>query len=112
MARVSAQPDYDEPAEIEVNADNAAAVQLFRRGGFTPTSARRISPPGGERVASSRRGSVVSAVRLGGRASVGRLSNRSALETPSAHDYGRSSGSPYPYDYGSCGDVTQSLSAR
>jgi ribosomal protein S18 acetylase RimI-like enzyme len=34
MARVVARPDYDEPAQIEVNADNTAAVQLFRRCGF------------------------------------------------------------------------------
>jgi mycothiol synthase len=38
MARVAARPDYDEPAEITVNAANAAAVQLFRRCGFHPDS--------------------------------------------------------------------------
>jgi ribosomal protein S18 acetylase RimI-like enzyme len=36
MARVTARPDYDEPAQIDVNADNTAAVQLFRRCGFHP----------------------------------------------------------------------------
>jgi ribosomal protein S18 acetylase RimI-like enzyme len=36
MARVVTRPDYDEPAQIDVNADNAAAVQLFRRCGFYP----------------------------------------------------------------------------
>jgi hypothetical protein len=34
MARVAARPDYDEPAQIDVNADNTAAVELFRRCGF------------------------------------------------------------------------------
>jgi len=36
MARVVARPDYDEPAQIEVNADNAAAVRLFLGCGFQP----------------------------------------------------------------------------
>jgi mycothiol synthase len=34
MARVASRPDYDEPPQIEVNADNTAAVELFRRCGF------------------------------------------------------------------------------
>lgn len=36
MARVVARPDYDEPAQIDVNADNTAALGLFRRCGFHP----------------------------------------------------------------------------
>jgi ribosomal protein S18 acetylase RimI-like enzyme len=36
MARVVTRPDHDEPAQIDVNADNVAAVQLFRRCGFHP----------------------------------------------------------------------------
>jgi mycothiol synthase len=36
MARVAARPDYDEPPQIDVNADNGAAIQLFRRCGFRP----------------------------------------------------------------------------
>jgi mycothiol synthase len=36
MARVAARPDYDEPAQVDVNADNTAAVGLFRRCGFQP----------------------------------------------------------------------------
>jgi ribosomal protein S18 acetylase RimI-like enzyme len=34
MARVTARPDHDEPAELTVNAGNTAAVGLFRRCGF------------------------------------------------------------------------------
>ncbi|MEU7875285.1 GNAT family N-acetyltransferase [Dactylosporangium sp. NPDC049140] len=38
MAAVAARPDYEEAAEISVNADNVAAVRLFRRCGFHPDS--------------------------------------------------------------------------
>jgi ribosomal protein S18 acetylase RimI-like enzyme len=34
MAQVVTRPDYDEPAQIDVNADSTAAVGLFRRCGF------------------------------------------------------------------------------
>jgi hypothetical protein len=38
LATVMTRPDYDERAEIAVNADNTAASQLFRRCGFHPDS--------------------------------------------------------------------------
>jgi len=36
MVRVVTRPGYDEPAQIDVNADNTTAVQLFQRCGFRP----------------------------------------------------------------------------
>ncbi|WP_426513900.1 hypothetical protein ACPPVO_26775 [Dactylosporangium sp. McL0621] len=38
MAGVAARPDYDEPAEISVDAGNGAAGRLFRHCGFRPDS--------------------------------------------------------------------------